>query len=72
MVLYEGGFSGILWPWRHLVPLKKEFGNMGEVVARYATCCSRGSDCAYEEVALNPRFSYARFVPARRSDRFCR
>ena len=64
MVLYEGEYSGILSPWRHFIPLKKDFSNIEEVVAalRDPVLLQRIADCAYEEVALNPSYSYARFV----------
>ena len=32
MVLYEGKYSGVLVPWRHYVPLKKDHSNMSEVI----------------------------------------
>jgi hypothetical protein len=64
MVLYEGDYSGILQPWRHYVPLKKDHSNMEEVVgivrdpARIAEITER----AYREVALDPRYSYANAI----------
>jgi Glycosyl transferases group 1 len=61
MILYEGEYSGILTPWRHYVPLRKDHANMAEVVevlrdpARMAAITDR----AYREVALDPRYSFA-------------
>lgn len=64
MVLYEGGYSGILVPWRHYVPLKKDHSNMAEIVgvlrdpARIAGITER----AYREIARDPRYSYVTAV----------
>lgn len=32
LVLYEGKYSGILHPWVHYIPLKKDFSNINEVI----------------------------------------
>jgi hypothetical protein len=64
MVLYEGEYSGVLVPHRHYVPLRKDFANFPEVLAalRDSDHLQRMADCAYEEVARNPAYSYRRFV----------
>ena len=56
MVMYEGHYSGCMEAWRHYVPLKKDHGNMDEVVAvlRDIGRCQEIVDNAYNEVALNP------------------
>lgn len=56
MILYEGNYSGRLIPWRHYVPMKRDHGNMDEVVAvlRDSSRAREIVDCAYEEVACNP------------------
>jgi glycosyl transferase family 1 len=61
MILYEGEYSGILEPWRHYVPLKKDHSNMAEVVAilRDPARASEIIERAYREIALNSRYSYA-------------
>jgi hypothetical protein len=66
MILYEGEYSGILEPWRHYVPLKKDHSNMAEVVAilRDPARASEIIERAYREIALNPRYSYAFAVKA--------
>jgi len=63
MVLYEGEYSGILKPWRHFVPLKKDFSNYEEVLAtlRDAEKLQQIADYAFSEVALNPMYSYENF-----------
>ena len=64
MVLYEGGYSGILQPWRHYVPLKKDFSNFDTVLdtLRDPRKLQAIADCAYEEVACNEAYSYRRFI----------
>jgi len=61
MILYEGEYSGILVPWRHYVPLRKDHANMAEVVAvlRDPARIVEITERAYNEVALDPRYSYA-------------
>ena len=53
MVLYEGNYSGLLQPWRHYVPLKKDHSNFEEVVSvlRSPERIRQITDCAYKEVA---------------------
>jgi len=64
MVLFEGEYSGILEPERHYIPLRKDFGNIDEVVARLRQPdrLQELVDRTYEEVACNPAHSYRRFV----------
>lgn len=63
-ILYEGEYSGILTPWRHFIPLKKDHSNMAEIVAclkdpiQVATIISN----AYSEIAVNPKYSYNNFI----------
>lgn len=60
MILYEGDYSHRLVPWRHYVPLRKDHGNMAEVleVLRNTDRAQEIVDLAYREVALNPINSY--------------
>jgi hypothetical protein len=55
MILYEGNYSGRLEPWRHYVPLRKDHGNMQDVVAvlNDPVEAQQIADRAYREVALN-------------------
>jgi hypothetical protein len=64
MILYPGSYSGILEPWRHYVPLKRDHSNMDEVVAvvRNPIKAQKIIDAAYHEVALDPRYSYRAMV----------
>lgn len=64
MILYEGDYSGVLVPWRHYVPLKKDHSNMAEVAAllRQEDRVAEIVDRAYREVALNERYSFKQSV----------
>lgn len=64
MILYEGDYSGILQPWRHYVPLKKDHSNMKEVVEfiRTPQKWKEMTSCAYEEIAMNENYSYEHFI----------
>jgi hypothetical protein len=61
MILYEGRYSGILLPWRHYVPLRKDHANMAEVAAvlRDLPRAQAIVDAAHRDVALNPAYSFA-------------
>jgi len=61
MILYEGDYSGVLEPWRHYVPLKKDHSNMAEVAAvlRDEARINLIASQAYDEIACNPKWSFA-------------
>ena len=64
MILYEGEYSGILKPWRHYVPLKKDHSNMDTVV-EYLRDEKKWQfivENAYREVAMNPAYSYKTLI----------
>lgn len=64
MVLYEGRYSGVLEPWRHYVPLKKDHSNMDEVVEAIKSKekWTEITSNARKEVALNEKYSYKVFI----------
>ena len=64
MILYEGHYSGILKPWRHYVPLRMDHSNMDEVAAllRRPADAQAIIDQAYNEIALNPAYTFRAFV----------
>jgi hypothetical protein len=64
MVLYEGRYSGILEPWRHYVPLRKDYANIDQVVAAIKDTAQlqEMADRAYEEIACAYRYSYRAFI----------
>lgn len=64
MIMYEGWYSGVLTPWRHYVPLKRDHSNMDDVIAvlRDEDRALSIIENAYKEVALNASYSYASMV----------
>lgn len=64
LILFPGDYSGILEPWRHYIPLEKDFSNMDEVVEKLRddTFLQELTDRAYQEVAASGRYSYATLI----------
>lgn len=64
MVLFEGEYSKVLEPGRHFIVLKKDFSNFEEVVAKIKDhdYLQKMADRTYQEVALNPKWSYREFI----------
>jgi len=64
MILFEGEYSGILEPWRHYIPLRKDFSNIKEVLAllRDDERLQELVDRTHEEIAMNPAYSYEEFI----------
>lgn len=64
MVLYEGEYSGVLKPWRHYIPLRKDFANIDEVLAvlKDDARLQAIADCTREEIARNPSYGYRGFI----------
>ena len=64
LVLYEGEYSGILVPNRHYIMLKKDFSNIQEVLKciHDDVFLQAMANVAYQEIALNPKYSYQSFV----------
>lgn len=64
MILYPGAYSSRLTPWRHYVPLERDFSNLQEVVAilRDPLRAEAITECAYREVACNKINTFEGFV----------
>ena len=64
MVLFEGGYSGILEPGRHYLALKKDFSNFETVCSniRDHQYLQSITDRAYAEIAQNRAYAYSEFV----------
>jgi hypothetical protein len=63
-ILYEGDYRGIFRPWRHYLPLRRDFGNFDEVLRalRDPALGAEITERAFTEIASNPAYSYAAFV----------
>lgn len=64
LVLYEGEYSGILKPWQHYIPLKKDFSNRDEVLSaiKDPLLLETMAETAYQEIALNPAWHYKTWI----------
>jgi len=60
LILYEGRYSDILQPYVHYLPLRKDFANVDEVLARLADVDFLESltNRAFEEIVASDRYSY--------------
>jgi hypothetical protein len=60
MIMYEGHYSGVLEPWKHYVPLKKDHSNINEVIAilRNPERAEMIIESAYKDLILSNRYSY--------------
>lgn len=65
-ILFEGAYSGILIPWRHYVPLKRDFSNFAEIenIVLDARKRERLVDTAFTEIIEAPDYHIERFVEA--------
>lgn len=64
LVLYEGEYSNILTPDQHYIMLKKDFSNIDDVLSKLSDndFLQKIVDRAYNEIALNPKYSYKSFI----------
>jgi hypothetical protein len=74
LVLFEGSYSGVVRPNEHYIPLKKDFSNIDEVLAKLKDdeYLQKLTDRAYEDVVTSSRFSYKSFVEGVDADIECR
>jgi hypothetical protein len=64
MIGFEGKYSGIIFPWKHYIPLKKDFSNLNEVFAaiQNSSFLQEIANNTYNDLILTPGFSYADFA----------
>lgn len=64
LVLYEGAYSGILQPWLHYVPLRRDHANTSEVISllRNPTRAEKIIERAHADIIASDRFSYRSFI----------
>ena len=67
-VLFEGRYAGVMEPMRHYIPLRKDFSNFDQVVARCATPSVRRelTENAHRDLIASGDYDYAQFVARRR------
>lgn len=64
MVLYPGEYSKILQPWRHYIPLEKDFANFSEVIKaiRDNDLLQTLIENSYQDLVADERYSYRAFI----------
>jgi hypothetical protein len=64
LVLFPGEYSGVVEPWRHYIPLAKDFSNMDEVarLVRDDRFLRRMIERTYAELIGSGRYALQRFV----------
>ncbi len=63
-ILFEGEYSGIIKPWEHYIPLKKDYSNIDEVLTALGDLelLERMITRSYEDVVASGKYSYRVFV----------
>ena len=64
LVLFEGSYSNVIKPDQHYIPLRKDYGNLDDVVKRLGdvTALQKMVDCAHEDIIQGGEYGYDRFV----------
>jgi len=64
LVLFEGGYSGIIKPDRHFIPLRKDYANVDDVFRQLADTAylQEMIDRAYEDIIVGGEYGYGKFV----------
>ena len=64
LVLFEGSYSGVVFPYEHYIPLKKDFSNIDEVLAKLEDdeYLQSLTERAYQDIVASGKYSYKSFV----------
>jgi glycosyltransferase involved in cell wall biosynthesis len=64
LVLLEGGYSGVVTPWVHYLPLRTDYGNAHEIVRllQDERCVEELTERAYQDLITSDRYSYRAFI----------
>ena len=64
LVLFEGEYSGVVEPDKHFIPLKKDYSNVDDVLARLEDFdyLTELTDRAHRDVIESGRYSYRTFI----------
>jgi hypothetical protein len=64
LVLFEGEYSGILQPWEHFIPLRKDFSNIEDVLQKVGddNYLQQMVDRTYCDIIASGLYTYQRFV----------
>ncbi|MBA4274642.1 MAG: hypothetical protein C0436_03205 [Alphaproteobacteria bacterium] len=64
LVLFEGEYSGVVMPWKHYIPLKKDFSNLDEVfvVLEDEGRLTSITENAYADVIASGKYSFRHYI----------
>lgn len=64
LIMFEGEYSGILKPWVHFIPLKKDFSNWSEVVdlIQNDEFLNKIAKSAHQDIIASGKWSYSKFI----------
>lgn len=64
LVLFEGGYSGVIHPEQHYIPLKKDFSNVDEVLDKLQdnAYLEALTERAHQDIIASGRYSYRQFI----------
>lgn len=64
LVLFPGEYAGVIRPWEHYIPLKKDFSNFAEVVERIRDLdyLEQMTLHTYDDLIASGRYSYRKMV----------
>lgn len=64
LILFEGDYSGVVQPWDHYIPLRKDFSNVDQVLAAVADVSSLDAMTgrAHEAVIASGKYHFRQFV----------
>ena len=64
LVLFEGNYSGVVRPWEHFIPLKKDFSNVNDVFSALAHLPGMEAmiQRAYDDVIATGRYHFRTFI----------
>ncbi len=64
LILFEGEYSGIVQPHKHYIPLKKDFSNVDDVLAKIndTPYLTQLTQRAYEDIIDSGKYSYQKFI----------
>ena len=63
-ILIEGAYNGVLQPWRHYLPLKRDMSNLDEILEIVRQDSKRREivDAAYQDIVASGRYTYRAFA----------
>ncbi|MBA2648877.1 MAG: glycosyltransferase [Legionella sp.] len=64
LILFEGAYSDILQANKHYIPLKKDFSNIDEVIAKVTDddYLTELTDNAYQDIVMSNKYTYKNFI----------